>query len=512
MAAKKANRGGRGRGRTKAAEPGPPAVSAAVTSARPSAEPRRPHVVILGAGLAGLCAAYRLQQAGCSYTILEADRAHVGGRVRTVQFSGGLHGELGAMRIPKQHTITLKYVDDFGLARRPFVMENKNSFIYARGTPVRDDKPGQLALLYQLRPWERDRTPDDLWAYAVLRNLDRLTDAEKADLATSDVFKTKAVDDLDRLSLRRLIEQSGLSDEAIEYLLVAYADVTLQHTSSTEHLREEMSGIWSQPQFYELVGGTEELPKAFAQRLHTKPRMGCEVVQIEPGHDAKTATVAYRSDRKTHRITGDFVLCTIPLPALARLDLRFDGEKMRAIHEVWYESATKVLVPTSTRFWETDPKHPIFGGATYTDLMTGSVYYPSDNAVDRDPKKSKGPGVLVASYCWGQDARRLGAMSATERAKFAVAQVSKIHPELSHPGMVRWDEVQSWAWDDWPWAGGAFAFYMPGQFQSLHQAVIRPEGRVYFAGEHCSHSHTWMQGALESAETAVAAMLSGWGP
>jgi monoamine oxidase len=70
--------------------------------------------------------------------------------------------------------------------------------------------------------------------------------------------------------------------------------------------------------------------------------------------------------------------------------------------------------------------------------------------------------------------------------------------------------VQSWSWDSHPWAGGAFAQYLPGQFSSIHQDVICPDGRVYFAGEHCSHNHSWMQGALGSAESAVAAMLRDW--
>ena len=64
----------------------------------------------------------------------------------------------------------------------------------------------------------------------------------------------------------------------------------------------------------------------------------------------------------------------------------------------------------------------------------------------------------------------------------------------------------SWAWDTYRWCGGTFAFYQPGQFARMHQHVVRPEGRIYFAGEHCSHSHSWMEGALESARMAVDAL------
>src|SRR5207253_2033410 len=87
-------------------------------------------------------------------------------------------------------------------------------------------------------PWERDRTPGELWDHAVTRHIRALTEEEKADLSKSDSFRTKKIHDFDRLSLRRLIELSGLSDEAIEYLLVATANQTLQHIASTEFLRE----------------------------------------------------------------------------------------------------------------------------------------------------------------------------------------------------------------------------------------------------------------------------------
>jgi monoamine oxidase len=51
------------------------------------------HVIIVGAGLAGLCTAFELESKGLSCTILEADPTHVGGRVRTHRFANGLYGE-----------------------------------------------------------------------------------------------------------------------------------------------------------------------------------------------------------------------------------------------------------------------------------------------------------------------------------------------------------------------------------------------------------------------------------
>jgi monoamine oxidase len=48
-----------------------------------------------------------------------------------------------------------------------------------------------------------------------------------------------------------------------------------------------------------------------------------------------------------------------------------------------------------------------------------------------------------------------------------------------------------------------FALFAPEQQTDLHAAIVSPEGRVHFAGEHCSLYHGWIQGALESGIRAA---------
>src|SRR5579864_9388645 len=84
-----------------------------------SVEPRHTsgkRVVILGAGLAGLAAAWELRNAGHDVTILEA-QLHPGGRVHTIRegLSDDLYAEAGAGRIPRTHTVALEWIKDFGL-------------------------------------------------------------------------------------------------------------------------------------------------------------------------------------------------------------------------------------------------------------------------------------------------------------------------------------------------------------------------------------------------------------
>jgi monoamine oxidase len=92
-------------------------------------------VLVLGAGMAGLVAAYELTQLGHDVTVIEA-RTRPGGRVHTLRepFSDGLFAEEGAARIPDEHDLTLKYVKTFELPLEPFYPSRLNAIRFDRGS------------------------------------------------------------------------------------------------------------------------------------------------------------------------------------------------------------------------------------------------------------------------------------------------------------------------------------------------------------------------------------------
>ena len=97
-------------------------------------------VLVLGAGMAGLVAAYELTQLGHEVTVLEA-RMRPGGRVHTLRepFADGLYAEAGAARIPNTHELTLKYVKTFDLPLEPFYPSELKAVRFDRGD--REDVP-----------------------------------------------------------------------------------------------------------------------------------------------------------------------------------------------------------------------------------------------------------------------------------------------------------------------------------------------------------------------------------
>jgi monoamine oxidase len=330
-------------------------------------------------------------------------------------------------------------------------------------------------------------------------HLAQLTEPEKAEIFAEQIHSA-AVREMDEQSMLQRCKASGLSDDAIEMMAAAngfLGDVMYLSALSFIRVGENYD------EMEEIIGGSDRLPFALADKLKSQPRMGCEVIQLQRDDEAQKAAAVYLEGNTTQREEGDFVLCTIPFPVLSRLDTPFSAAKQRAIRELSYDSATKVLALTNSRFWETDDG--IYGGSTTSDLPISTLYYPSDNAQKKDSAISTNPSVLLASYTMGSQARRLANLSPQERHRAVQQNLGEIHPQTNQNGTIC--QMESWSWDNHPWSLGAWAMMKPYQQTSLFQYVIAPEGRIYFAGEHTSTNQAWMQSALESSLKAVKEIL-----
>jgi monoamine oxidase len=441
-------------------------------------------VIVIGAGMAGLVAAYELLRQGHEPLILEAQN-RVGGRVYTQRsFAPGLYAEAGAMRIPHVHNLTLEYCKTFGLDLRPFVMGNPNTYVYMGGVKMRTDEaerePGRLP--YEVAPPDRGRGADALWQEAIAP-MKELIEREGWDLAWEQIVR-----DYDQYSIEEFLEARGFSEGAIEmWANLNFVEADL-NTAFIEQLREDLGKFYED--MFEIVGGTDLLARAFFPSLQEHIRFGAEVKAID--QDDHSVTVHYRTRTGRYSVTGDYAVCTVPFSVLRNIEAMkpFSRAKQKAIRQLNYSASTKILFQCRRRFWEDEG---IVGGSTTTDLPVRRVVYPSfsDETTPR--------GMLLASYTWGQDALRWQAMDDRSRLGEALEDVAAIHPEVRDAFEVG----ASHAWYEDRWARGAFALFNPEQQSELQESIVSPEGRVYFAGEHCSLYHAWIQGALESGILAA---------
>ncbi|EKX60947.1 flavin monoamine oxidase family protein [Streptomyces ipomoeae] len=144
------------------------------------------------------------------------------------------------------------------------------------------------------------------------------------------------------------------------------------------------------------------------------------------------------------------------------------------------------------------PASHCFGGGSVTDNPNRFLYYPSHRV------EGGSGGVVLASYCWSDDAARWDSMPDAERYVYALRNLQAVHGRRIEVFFTGRGATQSWARD--PYAFGEAAIYTAHQMTSFHLDVSRPEGPVHFAGEHTSLKHAWIEGALESAVRAALAV------
>lgn len=440
-------------------------------------------IVVIGAGLAGLVAAYELKRQGHTVVVLEAQN-RVGGRIYTLRsFAPGLYAEAGGMRIPHAHDLTLRYCQLFELPLRPFVMGNPKGLVHVGGARMTAEEanadPSRLP--FRLEEHERGRTADAMWEAAI-------GELREMVVREGDAAWEHIVREYDQYSLYEFLRLKGFSPGAIEYYSVMNFVEADMHNAVVEILREDLGKAYVDMQ--EIAGGMDRLPNAFFAELAPEVRLGAEVFAVD--QSPREVTVHFKTEAGRFSETGDYAVMTVPFSVLRSIEALtpFSRDKQRAIRQLNYHASTKVLFQVRERIWETDDG--IQGGATVTDLPIRRMNYPTP-----DPTTAR--GMLLASYTWGQDALQWGAMDDETRLEEALDDVSRIHPRIRDVFEVG----ASYAWYGDRWARGAFAMFAPEQQTQLQASIVAPEGRILFAGEHCSLYHAWIQGALESGIRAA---------
>jgi len=451
----------------------------------PVGKPKK--VIIVGAGLAGLSAGYELKRAGHTPIILEAQQ-RVGGRVYTLRdpFTEGLYAEVGAMRIPRAHKLTLEYVEKFGLKTNDFTMDNPNAYYYIGGSKVRaSEANADPSLLgFEVHEHEKGLNVGRMYSKALQSMMDMLE--KSGDSAWDEI-----VVQYDQYSTREFLEMNGWSEGMIEMFGLLANQESVMNSSFLELFREDSGNYYTN--MVEIEGGTDRLPHAFLPELKDNVRFGAKMIAMD--QSPNDVTIHYQTKAGRFTETGDYAIITVPFPVLRHVEVLkpFTRSKQRAIRQLHYDASAKILFQCKRRFWEEDDG--IFGGGTLTDLPIRNLYYP-------DHGRESGRGIILASYTWSEDAQRWGSLKPDDRIIQALDDVAEIHPQI----LKEFEVGTSWMWHDDEFAGGAFALFDPGQQTLLHAEIVKPEGRIHFAGEHTSLHHAWIQGAIESGLRAAVAI------
>jgi monoamine oxidase len=463
-------------------------------------------VVVLGAGLAGMTAAYELSKAGYICTVLEA-RKRPGGRnwtlrggdkveefdsTQTCSFDSGDHMyfNAGPARIPHHHKAVLGYCKQFGVPLE--VMVNDNRATSFQSDTVFQGKPiPARQVMHDVRGFVAE-----LLCKAINKNaLEEEISAEDKErmLAFVRNFGALAMDYSYRGSSRAGYDEAPGAALSRGRLSGPLSLKELLRSDFWQYQLHYSERFEQAPTMLQPVGGMDRIAYAFAERLASSITYGAIVKEIRKSGAGVRVIYADETGRAS-ATEAHYAICTIPLSHLKAIPSDFSSDFKAAMAACYYAKAAKIAFQADRRFWEED--YHIYGGITWTSRDITQIWYPSAGF-------HAAKGVLIGAYIWSDDiGDSFGRMTPEQRLEAAVTSGEKVHSSyranVSRGIAVSWHKV--------PYSEGAWSGWGPDDRLVSYPILNQPDGPIHLAGEHLSYLTGWQEGAVLSAHSAVRAI------
>lgn len=444
----------------------------------------RSDVIVIGAGLSGLNAALLLEEFGLTVTVLEGQN-RIGGRLYTLADVPG-NPEAGGNGIGHSYARFLELARRLDVEMVPERLRTEprdNSALHIRGEfiPMRDWEKHPLNplpdALRKLGPWQvifgflNTRVPEmelDQWQSPEYGHLD---------VAIAPYLQSNGLDD----------ETIRLADKFSSYGTNLWQTSLLQLCHVFSFARK--SAVIGQGRgAMSVKGGNQRLPEVMAGAVKGDVLLGRHVEGIRLADDGVEVRCG---DGSVHR--GRFLVMSAPFSALrlVPIDPVLSGAQAEAVATLPYHAAFQVHFAIEKAFWEKDGLPPSFW---------------SDGLIERFNALNYGPDGSISSfmhYSNGDSTARFDRMPARDAAALILAELERVRPATR--GALR--VLDTWSWQQTPFAGGAYASWSPGQIPRFAKAMRQPHGRMHVCGEHTSLLARGMEGALESGERAAFEIL-----
>lgn len=457
---------------------------------------KRRRVLVLGAGLAGLSAAYELAVKGFEVTVLEG-RNRAGGRVKTLRepFVDGQYVELGGELIGDGYKRVLGYVQKFDVPYEdvPERFETSGSVATLQfGTGTTAVMKGQLYPIGSvLRPHPYGLSEEES------RGLPSVLLSMNLRAMVQEVAREPAkLLEYDKMSLAAAFRKRGVSDEAIRLIDIALNYNSIETVSAGGAIFDARRRSVAGSRAVRVIGGNDNLIAAMlenAKKAGAGFVFGARVTRI--GQTRSGVSVTY-SDRRGRRRTAlaDKVVCTIPFSALRSVAFvpGLPADKAMAVAGLDYTRVTKVYLQGKRFEWD----RRNIGTSVWTDTPLERVF---EMAGDRGDEHG-----IFTVWTDGNGAATAERLDDRSRIAWARSNVEKTLPFMKNQFL----RTATMSWTNDRFAGGAYAHLRVGQLAGLKPHVKTPVGNIHFAGEHTAENAPGMEGALESAERAVNEIIS----
>jgi len=454
---------------------------------------KKPNVIVVGGGLAGLTAAHTVMEAGCEVTLLEA-QTRPGGRIRTSRdpFPDGLSAEIGAAAfIPVEPDLVMHYIRKFSLPLNKPEPRVLPIVYHFKGKRMLEDRAGRLQWPQKLSDDERQ-----LGILGMRGRYLKSAASEIADALGGAAEDASTIEKYDRRSFADFMNAAGATRDAAELLSILDWDVVgedLHRRSALDVLTQIAAYSTFTDIRYSIEGGNDLLPMAFASELGTRVHYNAMVESIE--QDAGGVTAHYLCGPIARAVAADHVVIALPLARVAgiKFDPMLSSEKRNSIHDLGYASVSRAFIQCRRRFWIDEG----LSGYAFTDLPITFMW-------DGAPAHHSGRGLLQC-FMTGDRARRFAGLDDEERLLSTLENVQQVFPAIRD----NFESAVFKCWDEDAYSPGAFAYFKPGQISRCLPYLRRAEGRLHFAGEHLGPLlfRGLAQAAMESGRSAAIEIL-----
>jgi monoamine oxidase len=441
-------------------------------SPRAAAEPS---CIVIGAGLAGLAAAYYLSSRKWKVTVLEA-QSRFGGRVLSHRFAEApdLVCELGGEWIGANHKAIRRLCARLGL----HLEAHSYGFTFWPGGPA------DRSRVYRPGAWPFTR--------AAKREFDTFAGRFRR---YSELQK-RQLDQIDWWT--HLLNLKFTEQELLRRDLMDSTDFgeSIRMTSAYVAATEYLSGDSTDEMDFKVCGGNDRLTEALVAEIRSR---GQAIWDRSPVTGVRQFTRGVQVRVATGRgpFAADYCICTIPARNLGKIHWSpaLPAAQRQAADQLQYARIVKTAILYNRRFWKT--RYP-YGFSTFTGRV-------SDFCFDSTFAQVGECGILC-SYAIGDKADDVaGEPDPSSVMRWITDDMTTIvKPDRQQ--LIAPIQIASQAWQKDVWTGGAYALYRPGQWFTVRRILQTRHRCVYFAGEHLAEWQGFMEGAVETGEAAAAAV------
>ena len=452
--------------------------------ARPSSDDE---VVIVGAGIAGLTAAWRLRQQGVRVRVFEAQN-RIGGRMLSLRdhFADGQVIELGGELIDTGHARIRALAGELGLTLDDLLDgDTDHDAWFFDGRAI-----GEAEIVRAFVPV----------AAAIERDIKAAGDGDYDHTDQNPAFRA-----LDAINIAQWFDRNGVDGWLRKLLDVAYTTemgLEIDQQSALNFLtfigtedKQAFKIFGSSDERFHVRGGNDLIPHGLAAKLSDA---------IEPGHvlealrgDGDGHVLSLRKGEVSREVRARQVVLALPFTLLRKVRIDFDlpERKRRAIDHLAYGSNAKLMIGFERRVWREHGAN----GASMSDLAYQTSWDTS--------RKQAGSAGALTNFTGGRHGIELGQGTPKQQAEAAVRDLERVFPGIAAARGGASEARMHWPSN--PWVLGSYACLRPGDWSSIGGVMGESVGGLHFAGEHCSiEAQGFMEGGCESGELAAQAVLA----